>query len=243
MAASPLFLSFTASTAYSQSGICSATDTRKSFQDLRIGRMGQKSHCTATLISKNCAITAGHCAGIFSFVEFNTPPETINGVLQHSAPIDQYEGDITQSDHYEGTIGRDWAVFKIKENIISHRFPGEVYGYFDVGQLPPTIGDDVQLSGYGIDARDSKLHNFTLQTAAGKLMDIESPTGVSMLCHDIDSGGGDSGAAIIHKKDQRIIGIHTHGGCDLSIGKTNKGTLISHAPDFEAAIEKCLVSP
>src|SRR5690606_20743160 len=108
----------------------------------------------------------------------------------------------------------DWAVFKIKKNKLSKKLPGEVYGYYPVNFTEPRAGEEIVISGYGRDLRGEGDFNFTLQTHQGPLIDTHTPYFGKALAYKVDTEGGNSGSAIIRVKEQDIIGIHTHGGCD-----------------------------
>ena len=79
----------------STKSICGPTDDRRFHEDPRIGRISSDESqlkCTATLIGKNCAITAGHCVALLNYVEFNVPL-SIDGKPQSSDEDDKYYPD------------------------------------------------------------------------------------------------------------------------------------------------------
>ena len=230
-----LFTSFTAAAM-----ICGQDDRIPHF-DMRIGRMKLSfadSGCTATMISKNCAITAGHCLKHMKTLEFDVPL-SVRGRTQFADPQNIYEIDQSSIVYQEVRPSTDWAVFKVKRNMLTKLSAGEANGYFPVNFNTPEVGEELMISGYGRDDRGDKSRNYTLQTDHGKLTAIQTLIFGKALHYRIDGTGGTSGSAVIRVKHQDIIGVHTHGGCD-SID--NHGTLLSQRPDFIAAIKACLKS-
>jgi V8-like Glu-specific endopeptidase len=220
--------------------ICGEDDRVPAF-DSRIGRIKLNhldSGCTATMISKNCALSAGHCLNHMKTLEFNVPL-SIRGRPQFAAPQDVYVIDQSSIVYKEKRPSTDWAVFKIKKNMMTGLSAGEAYGYFPVNFQSPQVGEELMISGYGRDSRGDGSYNFTLQTDHGKLVAVKSLIFGKALHYRIDSTGGTSGSAVIRVKEQDIVGIHTHGGCD-SI--ENHGTIISEQPELIEAIKACIRS-
>lgn len=216
-------------------------DDRVPAHDMRIGRMKLNhldSGCTATMISKNCAISAGHCLKYMKTLEFNVPL-SIRGRAQFAGPQDIYRIDQDSIVYQDIPPSTDWAVFKVKKNMMTKLSAGEANGFFPVNFDTPEVGTDLMISGYGRDSRGDGSRNYTLQTDSGKLVAIQSLIFNKALHYRIDGTGGTSGSAVIRVKEQDIIGVHTHGGCD-SI--ENHGTLLSARPDFIKAIKACLSS-
>ncbi len=220
--------------------ICGEGDNRVLSFKKEVGRIfntkqrRRKKVCTATMISENCAITAGHCRKYFRYVEFNTP-ESEGSRVRHSNPIDIYEVDSKSIEYKLGEIGHDWAVFKLKPNKISKRLPGQIQGFLKVStNFQMTSNKQVKMYGHGISVvRD---RNYTQQISLGELVQIQG----SIIFHTMDSMGGNSGSSIIASETQEIIGIHTHGGCKTD--GANQGTYISASPELKAAIKACLKS-
>ena len=220
--------------------ICGEDDRIPAY-DSRIGRM-KLSHldsgCTATMISKNCALSAGHCLNHMKMIEFNVPL-SVRGKPQFAAHQDIYQIDQNSIVFREKRPSTDWAVFKVKKNMMTGLSAGEAYGYFPLNFLSPEVGEELRISGYGRDSRGDGSHNYTLQTDSGKLSAVKTLIFGKALHYRIDGTGGTSGSAVIRVKQQDIVGIHTHGGCD-SI--ENHGTIISEHPELIEAIKSCLSS-
>ena len=220
--------------------ICGEDDRIPAY-DSRIGRMKLAhfdSACTATMISKNCALSAGHCLKHMKTLEFNVPL-SVRGKAQFAAPQDIYLIDQDSIVYRDIPPSTDWAVFKVKKNMMTKLSAGEANSFFPVNFSSPEIGTDLMISGYGKDTRSDGSHNYTLQTDSGKLVAVRSLIFNKALHYRIDGTGGTSGSAVIRVKEQDIVGIHTHGGCN-SI--ENHGTIISEHPELIKAIKACLNS-
>lgn len=227
---------------YPQKSLCE-TDDREISQDLAVARMLENEEatnpCTATLIGKNCLITAGHCRSKKNqwITEFNTPlsnPE--NGIINHSKKEDVYKLDKIYG-HLSRYIGKDWMVYSVKKNQITRKYPGELYNSYKILYTPPTISTELSITGYGSDSDNER--NCSQQKSYGPLISIESNT--MKLTYRVDTTGGNSGSAIISVLDNAIIGIHTHGGC-IDIYGANQGTLIAGNKELMQAIKECLNS-
>lgn len=236
-----LILTLTSTATAGVKTICGPNDDRVPSFESKIGRLSVKGKhlgCTATLISDNCAITAGHCKEVLEIAEFNTPA-SVDGKPQGSASEDVYEIDQDSIKHQDEGPGKDWAVFKFKRNAITGKLPGELQGHYNVSFSTPKKGIELMITGYGRDSADAE-RNFAQQTNTGNLESVGSIwRGKSVLEHTVDTMGGNSGSSIIDVENDEIIGIHTHGGCHSS-GGSNMGTLIAKHSELKAAIKACL---
>lgn len=228
----------------SSNSICGPTDDRRFHEDSRIGRISSDESqfkCTATLIGKSCAITAGHCVPFLKYVEFNVPL-SINGWPQPSHADDKFYPDPAFLIYEDRSIMGDWAVFKLKRNINSHDFPGESYGFYKVSFQEPLLNDSIRIAGYGSDLEDGSKH-FSLKEDLGMILSFKDDFPIKVLRHNIDTTNGDSGSAIVRQLDQSIIGIHTQSGCRAIENdpiNLNRGTLISAHIKLQNAIRNCL---
>ena len=196
--------------------------------------------CTATLIGKSCAITAGACVPILNFVEFNPALPGINGVESRSLPEDIYTVDRNSIVH-QFKINKDWAVFKLEPNTVTGKLPGEVYSPLKLAKKKPLWGAAIYLPSYGYDVENRR---YTQQTSHGKIKRTVLVGPYSdRVYHLADSAVGSSGAPIILTSTNEIIGIHTNAGCGASYGpKANYGTMILKNRQFRQAITDCLKS-
>lgn len=221
--------------------ICGSTDDRYLNHDLRIGRISSDGpyKCTVTMISKNCALTAGHCVPLLKYVEFNVPV-SIDSNPQSSKPEDIYFPDPSFLIFKNQSVAGDWAVLKLRKNNITERFPGDNYNFYPVYFTKPALNEAISFSGYGSDLLDGIKH-YSLKKHEGKIYSFEGNPNI--FYHNIDSTSGDSGSAIVRQLDQSIVGIHFGSGCSAnyeSDGHLNRATLISAHEDLQMAITKCL---
>jgi V8-like Glu-specific endopeptidase len=224
-------------------------DDRVPTHDLRIGRLRMsdwESSCTVTMISKTCAISAGHCGGQFkNKVEFDVPMSQSIRLIPAAAK-NTYEIDPTSIVSRNEGEGNDWAVLKIRANPITKKFPGEVAGFYPVSLTLPQVGEEISIAGYGRDDRRELNTNGTLQIASGPIQSITknvygTPEQFLIMIYKVDSMPGDSGASIVRVKEQDIVGVHTTGGaCREETG--NMGTIIGANKNFRTAIQNCLGS-
>ena len=224
-------------------------DNRLPVKDSRIGRLRLsdfESACTVTMISKNCAVSAGHCMPhMKKTVEFNVPASR-GAILTFAAEKDTYEIDQASIVGKDVDTGNDWAVLKIKANRHTGKYPGEVGGFYPVNFELPQVGEELTISGYGRDDRRALNTNGALQGDSGPIEDIA--TGIfgaenpfTIVVYKIDTMGGVSGSALVRTREQDIIGVHTSGmACREDTG--NMGTLFATTKQFRKAVSECLSS-
>ncbi len=204
--------------------ICGNNDDRVLSSDVRVARL-LPIGCTGWLIDdcNHCMLTAGHCQGNISVVEFNVPLSSAGGSLNHPPPEDQYAKDNASLQGNGGNgVGDDWAYFGTFPNSNTGLTAYEAQGWSFVLENPPAAGQGkIRITGYGT---DSGVRNQVQQTEVGPLV-VSSGTTVG---YRTDTTGGNSGSPVIHKQRDHAVGIHTHGGCS-STGGNNWGTAINHA--------------
>lgn len=215
-----------------QKTLCGADD-RLPFQDKRIGRLVRNLEdnkaCTATLISNRCAISAGHCASYYGFVEFDVPPSKQDGKFNHPVPTAIYAVD--NAVDYEDRKGDDWMVIRLYPNSITGLYPGEERGFYPIDRTPFKDQQRIRVAGHGKD--DELLRNYTLQVSYGT---ATQDTINTILRHNADTMGGNSGSAIINLDNESIVGIHTDGGCAKG---SNAGTIVDKIQRLNQAIAEC----
>lgn len=252
--------------ASSKKSICGSRDLRELSYDAKVGRaraIGDEAGCTVTMIGKTCAVSAGHCTSTFDIIEFNIPDKSKKGDNTFAAAEDTYtvaEGSVKYRD--EGR-GNDWAVLKINPNMFTGKYAGDIQGYYEMSAEKLEKGEILRISGHGYASNPQR--SFSQLSHTGKLVNI-SETGT--INHKVDTTGGSSGSSIIRDSDDKIIGVHTHGGCfdfeasplilaggnqDLaeffahpfyfgSLSSSNGGTALYGNEDFQAAVNDCLAS-
>ena len=228
--------------------ICGMNDDRIPSDVAPIGRLLDSrtgsGGCTLTMISKGCAISAGHCKSVLKVAEFNTPMSR-GGNIQHPDSKDVYDIDQSTIKYANNGPGDDWAVFKVKVNDITGQYAGEAQGYYPVLFTSPRVGTELRITGYGLD-RSEPTKNLSQQTNTGSLAsigtgDVWQGRAKSRLTHGVDTMGGNSGSTIVIEETNQIVGIHTHGGCGRT-GGANQGTAISKHEKLMQAIGSCLAS-
>lgn len=227
-----------------QKTICGPSDDRINSFNNKIGRLskvyfetGSLSHsgCTVTLISDKCGISAGHCKSVLQVAEFNTPMSNSKGKPQGSSLEDRYDVEI-KSIKRKYSRAYDWSVIKFRPNAITSKFPGEVYGYYDVDFSSVNKGTQISITGYGQDKENLK-KNFAQQVHFGEVTSIGKFA--PFLYHNVDTTIGNSGATIINTKTQKVIGIHTSGGCKNDGGE-NHGQYFYKIQELQKAISECI---
>lgn len=205
--------------------IC-GVDDRLPSMDPRSGRLLPVG-CTAWLIQDctGCFLTAGHCVGNINVVQFNVPPSTSGGSLQHPGPEDQYPVDPSsvQTNGGQG-VGDDFAYFGTFPNGTTNLTVTAAQGLgFELASPPPPGSADIRITGYGAD--NSPLErNQTQQTDVGPLV----TSGGDRVQYRTDTRGGNSGSPVIWEQTGQAVGIHTHGGCNATGGQ-NSGTSFDNA--------------
>ena len=200
--------------------IC-GVDDRLPSTDPRSGRLLPVG-CTAWLIQdcSGCFLTAGHCVGNINVVQFNVPPSTSGGSLQHPGPEDQYPVDSSsvQTNGGQG-VGDDFAYFGTFPNGTTNLTVTAAQGLgFELTSPPAPGSADIRITGYGADSSPPQ-RNQTQQTHVGPLV----TSGGDRVQYRTDTRGGNSGSPVIWEQTGQAVGIHTHGGCDATGGQ-NSGT-------------------
>lgn len=222
--------------------ICGMNDDRIPSYNPKIARASSKGQlvgCTVTMIGKSCAVSAGHCVGSLEKLSFNVP-ENNEGLPVASAPEDTYLRSKDYLRYKDQGAGNDWAVIKIEKNEITGKFPGEVQGHYGVHLEPyGEVGDIIRITGHGHDT-ENRDKAFIQQTHTGEIIKMGKWFNKSYFEYRVDTMGGNSGSSIIHEQSQKIIGIHTHGGCRQSGTSGNMGTILFKNDIFREAVRSCL---
>jgi V8-like Glu-specific endopeptidase len=224
-----------ASLPVSSRSICGTTDDRVlSFDDrsARILPIG----CTGWTISdcNHCMLTAGHCMGGISTIQFKVPLSTSGGGIVNPHPDHQYATDTTslQGNNGGSGVGDDWAYYGVFPNSNTGLTPFEAYGVaHNLDITPPSAGGNARVTGYGSTSSPVSPTWYLVQkTHAGPYVSFSG----TALGYAMDTTGGNSGSPVIHEATNTAIGIHTHGGCG-SGGGNNWGTGANH-PSLVAAL-------
>lgn len=220
--------------------ICDGVDTRVLTQDPYVARtfmnIDDRHPCSASLIGNSCMISAGHCHRSLNMVEFNVP-ESVNGHITRPKPEDVYMMVPGSLVYQQSGDGKDWSVFKVQPNVITGLTPAEAQGGFlSIDTTRQRRGTALQITGFGKD-REPNTHN-AQQTSYGSLAYGWGST----IYYRVDTTGGNSGSGIRNKQTQKIIGVHTHGGCYTGSDTYNHGTSLAGNRQLQNAIQRCLQS-
>jgi V8-like Glu-specific endopeptidase len=230
-----------APSAFSQTKSLCGGDDRTYSYDEKIGRivesLDNKRGCTATMISSDCAITAGHCVEIMNYIQFNVPHPQGDDVVTVSAPEDTFTPNKKTIQFVDKGWGKDWAVFKVNPNAVTGKLPGDIYGYYPVTFNKPKKRSMLRITGYG-SMRGNERESNLQRTATGKLKGFSVLFGKSFT-YKVDTEPGNSGSVVIDENTKSIIGIHTSGGC-METGGENRGTIIYKNKELISAIKSCL---
>lgn len=213
-------------------GICNGEDDRTASDQRYTGRM-MPVGCTGSMYNdEGCFVSAGHCTGALSVVEFQVPPSLEDGTLQHPGPQDQYPVITESIASVNGGVGNDWAHFSCGPNTETGLLAIEAQDDFRpiAVSLPDTFPATVEIYGYGV--HEVGELNQAQKYSVGNLLTLSSHGAYFAWDYDADVTGGNSGSAMMHNGE--IIGIVTH----CSLGCPNFGTTIDH-PVFTDARLAC----
>lgn len=226
-------------------------DGRLPTSDARVARLlfrrgGSLFVCTASLIDPvNCFLSAGHCfdrGASQHVVQFDVPASTASGVIVNPPASRQWNGmGTTASRRFENRgIGRDWAVFLTRINSTGRHAGTLRRSFFRLTTTVPLPLTNLTIRGCGTDTTP-RTRNFVLQRDSGPMV---LATG-SVVRHRVDTEGGVSGAVITARISNldRVIGIHTNGGCNSFPVTFNSGTSINYAPLRTAITQICNQRP
>jgi V8-like Glu-specific endopeptidase len=244
--------------------ICDSSDDRTPSADPRVARLtfvstagSPGAGCTAWLLSSGVVLTAGHCVDFDpdgfgpatpdgtldidnnDVIEFNVPNSLSDGTLQFAGANDQYTiklSSVVSNFDGEGLgFGKDWAVFVTNANPTTNTLPHSAQGdFFRPTQMNPSDGDDIRVTGHGVDSSPDSTRNQIQQTELGDYVTEDSSADGTWHTYHTDTEGGSSGSPVIWEVtpgDSRFaIGIHTNGGCSISAASGNSGTSFEHNP-------------
>ena len=185
--------------------------------------------CTGWMINDkhHCFLSAGHChyAAEQQVVQFQVPVSRPDGTVRHPHPDHQYVFD-TKSIHVSSPVteGHDWMYFGVFPNtntkLAAHEAQGEWFTLSDELGNPPSVNATLEITGYGTTRKPYREKNQVQQYHYGPLVNIKLELPRSdkypklwSLKYHVDTSGGNSGSAIVHKETGHAIGIHAYAGC------------------------------
>jgi V8-like Glu-specific endopeptidase len=199
---------------------------------LRKERKGNYLFCTATLVSRSCALTAGHCSIVFEVLEFDL--EVVPNRFRFGSPENVFVVDRSRVIKSSNGKGDDWAVLPLKPNRKTGRYPGDDRPIVPLASRQPLASDVVFVTGYG--AAENEF-SFSQQSSEGKISRVVTGVGVGpYLEHDVDTGNSSSGSPLRSVESGEILGIHTHGD---SARMVNSGSIVPGNVALVQALEAC----
>ena len=193
------------------------------------GRLGPVG-CTASVFNTcSCILTAGHCVGSNSVVQFNVPNSLPNCDNQHPPVSDQFP--LVEVRFHNGGPGSDWAVMTTGTNDLGQTIYERYGEYRPIAATPATFGDPIDVWGYG-NSENCILDN-TQQHSPGFITNIDFNT----YRHTADTTGGNSGSGFMYNGE--IIGIVTH----CATGNPNLAQRVDWTPLQNAIQELCSCIP
>jgi len=193
---------------------CGSADNRTPSSNPAIARV--TNGCTAWILDNDNMVTAGHCAGSMTAIEFNVPPSTASGGRVRSAPRDQYTIIQSSIEFSNSGPGNDWAVFRVENNSETGRSPRQEQGS-SFNLVRTTDLDTIRITGHGV---DSGTRNAVQQTHTGNFVSLSG----GRIRYAVDTEGGNSGSPVIDDATGNAVGVHTHAGCNTNGTGSNQGT-------------------
>jgi len=216
---------------FSASASLCGPDDRKPSHDPKVAFLlhaaTDKKGCSGALVGKGCLVTAGHCRGHFKVAKFD-PWENI--------PENVYELDKSTVEGDNQLYDHDWAVYRLKPNVITGKLPGEVRPSYEIDLTPPIVGEVVRVTGHGY--ADSKTLRYTQQTSTGLIVSVDPNK--TVIFHRVDATHGNSGSGLIRVSNGKLIGVHFKGGCKKSGKGANRATSLYYNKAFQRALLSCL---
>ncbi|KAJ3365161.1 hypothetical protein GGF31_008619 [Allomyces arbusculus] len=246
--------------------LCNAADLRKPATDLRSGRIFPVGCTGWTINDKNgCHTSAGHCFdGVDAtqqVLQLSVPQSAVIvkdgvkvGIPRHPDPKYQFAVDassvqyklLSELDVDNAVDAEDWSYFgtfrnpntgltqREAANNQSYTLAKVTNGVIAPGQA--AVGDVVTITGFG-NVRDQARKNLRLtqQVATGSLASFPDKYHIN---HRVDTEGGNSGSAMVVKKNGKevAVGIHTNGGCDTTASTSaNYGSSVNQR-GYQAAL-------
>ncbi|KAL3806904.1 hypothetical protein ACHAXA_011484, partial [Cyclostephanos tholiformis] len=202
--------------------IC-GTDDRVPSYDVRQGRIVLNGSCTAWLVSESVFVTAGHCgipkAASRMYFTYGPRGEVV-------PPEKQYAVEMSTYKRVYGN-GRDWAAGRLMPNAITGWLAGMAQGdWYAIDTNAPIVDTDIRITGYGTD--DDPTRNLMQQTHVRRVSQVTSTS----VQYNADTMPGNSGGPVLNENTNKVVAIHTNGGCTSSggsnIGKLFYNDVMSH---------------
>lgn len=168
-------------------------------------------YCSGGLISNDLFLTAGHCVNstiqahhkqtgsVHISFDYQYPyAGQFNGqgygqIHEHVYPV------VTLVEH--GSIhGTDYAIYRLGTNP-NEQLPGERYGYFNLTDRLPQVGDALVMAHHPKGQPKKISHGWA----------VSRPDNTGVFSHNMDSQGGSSGSPVVDDRTNALIGVHIAG--------------------------------
>lgn len=216
----------------------SDADMKVAAPDLSPGNVAGQRWCTATLISKNQLLTAGHCFDVAKGEEGWVTPFSLGAdgqpVYAESKAIAklQFANFEYQLNGTTGVI-RTPIVFPVTA-LVEYREGQLDYAVVELGPNKDgkLAGDLYTPAKFLTTASDKDALLAIIQHPQGDPKKIEAgvvlgKSGSDLFYSDIDTFGGSSGSGV-RNADGSVVAVHTNGGCEIEPDpdSANRGVLL-----------------
>jgi V8-like Glu-specific endopeptidase len=203
--------------------------------------------CTSTLISRNAALTAGHCVFDRNTNEYHAIRQIAPGRYRSESstiePAGTWEVDYaTTFSRYKtsGSRNYDIAVLTLKPRIVAniedqcdYIYPGDAVGYVGIEQ-PSLLFSGLNratVTGYPGDRPNGEMWTSGACSSPG----LSMPE-LHFGYHHCDTYGGNSGAAMM-TADNKALGVHILGFSNSRGEGTRNGACLMHGYHYNAVYD------
>jgi glutamyl endopeptidase len=209
--------------------------------DYDYGRTG--GGCTATMISRNTALTAAHCLFDYKAGTYKNVTQIAPGRYRFGGIVFEPYGvwyvaytHVLQAYIDKGKNNRDIGIIKLHPKTISgceHTYPGDVVGYVEISK--PAIGDsrlsNSRVTGYPGDKP------FGEMWTSGQCSPGWNTADENFGIHFCDTYGGNSGSSILTTNGQSL-GVDSHAFVNPTTGETvYNGACLMHGFMYDDIFE------
>jgi len=187
---------------------------------------GGQGGCTATVVSRKAALTAGHC--VFEGGQFFNIARGVPGRDDGSEPFGSWAVDyMTTFETWKADEPRNYdvAVIVFQANA-DGKYPGDVVGAMGMGR--PTLNklEPTTVTGYPVDKADGQMWTSGACPGPWRMDSIDF-----FGFHVCDTKAGNSGSAILDLRTNIAYGVHGYGFSSFN------GAALLEGSHFDAVYE------